>query len=348
MKVLYIFLFAVTAISAQTKQKIYDIINSVSEERLRQDVKTLTVFGARNTFSDTLSTTRGFGATRRCIKNEYEIIFKNCNNSLNVFYQKYFVTKKGNRRVSHDAWVVHVVTLQKGTKYPNRYIIMSGDIDSRASETMDFITDAPGANDNASGMTGAIEAARVLSKYKFESSIIYVGLSGEKQGLFGRAGLAKYAKDSGWKIIGILNNDMIGNIEGVDGVITKSINFEDLTIAMGKTWKYAEEIKYTLKAIKENNILKIYVDENVLNFMENKEFESTIMSNETIEGTVMFIDICRFTAISESTTIDKAVKMITAYFNEMVKEIMAHEGHIDQFIGDAIMAVFKGDFRQSC
>ena len=204
---------------AQTNQKIYDIIDNVSEERLRQDVKTLTEFGTRNTFSDTISTTRGIGAARRWIKNEFETISNDCNNCLNVFYQKDFVTKEGNRRVPHDAWVVNVVAIQKGTKYPNRYIIMSGDIDSRASDTMDFTTDAPGANDNASGMAGTIEAARVLSKYEFESSIIYVGLSGEEQGLFGGAGLAKYALDKGWEIIGILNNDMIGNIEGVDGVI---------------------------------------------------------------------------------------------------------------------------------
>lgn len=212
------FTFSVIAI-AQTNQKIYDIIDNVSEERLRQDVKTLTEFGTRNTFSDTVSSTRGIGAARRWIKNEFETISKACDNCLNVFYQKDFVTKEGNSRVPHDAWVVNVVAIQIGTKYPNRYIIMSGDIDSRASDTMDFTTDAPGANDNASGMAGAIEAARVLSKYKFESSIIYVGLSGEEQGLFGGAGLAKYAQDKGWDIIGILNNDMIGNIEGVDGVI---------------------------------------------------------------------------------------------------------------------------------
>ena len=138
---------------------------------------------------------------------------------MNVFYQKDFVTKEGNRRVPHDAWIVNVVAIQRGIKYPNKYVIMSGDIDSRASDTMDFTTDAPGANDNASGMAGTIEAARVLSKYKFESSIIYVGLSGEEQGLFGGAGLAKYAVDKGWDIIGILNNDMIGNITGLDGVI---------------------------------------------------------------------------------------------------------------------------------
>lgn len=116
-------------------------------------------------------------------------------------------------------WVVNVVAIQKGTRYPNNFIIMSGDIDSRASNTMDFTTDAPGANDNASGMAGTIEAARVLSKYQFENSIIYVGLSGEEQGLFGGAGLAKYAKQQGWNIIGVFNNDMIGNIDGIDGVI---------------------------------------------------------------------------------------------------------------------------------
>ncbi|WP_142783599.1 M28 family metallopeptidase [Changchengzhania lutea] len=221
MKFLYvIILFLVSfKISAQTNQKIYNIIDAISEEHLRIDVRTLTNFGTRNTFSDTLSNTRGIGAARRWIKYEFETISKRCNNCLTVFYQKDFVTKAGNSRVPHDAWVVNVVAIQKGTKYPNRFVIMSGDIDSRASDTMDFKTDAPGANDNASGMAGTIEVARVLSKYKFESSIVYVGLSGEEQGLFGGAGLAKYAKDNGWDIIGVLNNDMIGNIKGIDGVI---------------------------------------------------------------------------------------------------------------------------------
>ncbi|MDB2384986.1 M28 family metallopeptidase [Polaribacter sp.] len=218
-KITLLLLLFTTIISSQTDSKIYDIINAVSESRIKNDVKTLTEFGTRNTFSDTVSNTRGIGAARRWIKSEFDNISKDCKNCLEVFYQKDFVTKEGNRRVPHDAWVVNVVAIQKGTKYPNKYIIMSGDIDSRASDTMDFTTDAPGANDNASGMAGTIEAARVLSKYKFESSIIYVGLSGEEQGLFGGAGLAKYAEEKGWDIIGILNNDMIGNIEGVDGVI---------------------------------------------------------------------------------------------------------------------------------
>ena len=211
-------LFTLNA-NAQTDQKLYDIVDAVSTDRIKADVKTLADFGTRHTFSDTVSETRGIGAARRWIKKEFETISKDCNNCLNVFYQKDFVTKDVKKRVPHDGWIMNVLAIQVGSKYPNRYIIMSGDIDTRASDVMDFTIDAPGANDNGTGMADTIEAARVLSKYKFESSIIYVGLSGEEQGLFGGAGLAAYAKEKGWDIIGVFNNDMIGNIEGVDGVI---------------------------------------------------------------------------------------------------------------------------------
>lgn len=217
--VLIMLLLVAIPIKAQNHQDLYKIIESVSADRIQNDIQTLVNFGTRNTFSDTISNTRGIGAARRWIKSEFDSISKTCNNCLEVFYQKDFVTKEGHSRVPHDAWVVNVVAIQRGTKNPNKYIIMSGDIDSRAGNTMDFTSDAPGANDNASGMAGTIEAARVLSKYTFENSIVYVGLSGEEQGLFGGQGLAKYAKDNNWDIIGVFNNDMIGNIKGVDGVI---------------------------------------------------------------------------------------------------------------------------------
>jgi Zn-dependent M28 family amino/carboxypeptidase len=211
-------LFTINSFS-QTDQKLYDIIDAVSAERIKQDVKTLADFGTRHTLSDTLSETRGIGAARRWIKSEFEKISSNCNNCLEVSYQKNLIPKGDNARIVHDVWIVNVVSIQRGTKYPNRYIIMSGDIDSRVSDPTDFTSDSPGANDNASGMAGTIEAARVLSKYQFESSIIYLGLSGEEQGLYGGKGLAEYAQNKGWDIIGIMNNDMIGNIKGVDGVI---------------------------------------------------------------------------------------------------------------------------------
>jgi len=206
-------------LTAQTDQKIYDIINAVSADRIEGDIKKLAGFGTRHTLSDTVSETRGIGAARRWIKSEFDNISKDCNNCLEVFYQKDLVKKGTNQRITKDVWVVNVVAIQRGTKHPNRFIMMSGDIDSRISDPTDYTNDSPGANDNATGMAGAIEAARVLSKYKFENSIIYVGLSGEEQGLFGGQGLAKHAKENNWNIIGIMNNDMIGNIKGVDGVI---------------------------------------------------------------------------------------------------------------------------------
>ncbi len=220
MKPLYLLFFLVSQmVSSQTDSSLYGIIENISAQRIESDVRTLANFETRNTFSDTVSNKRGIGAARRWIKSEFDLISKECNNCLNVFYQKDFVTKKDGDRIPKDAWIVNVAAVQKGTKNPNRYIIMTGDIDSRNSDTMDFTNDAPGANDNATGMAGAIEAARVLSKYKFENSIIYLGLSGEEQGLYGGKGFAEFAKKNNWEIIGVLNNDMIGNIEGVDGVI---------------------------------------------------------------------------------------------------------------------------------
>ena len=203
----------------QTDPKIYSLIKDVSSKRIESNIRTLANFGTRNTFSDTISNKRGIGAARRWIKSEFEKVSKDCSNCLEVFYQKDYVTTNDGERVPKDTWIVNVVAIQKGTKNSNRYVIMTGDIDSRNSDPIDFTKDAPGANDNATGMAGTIEAARVLSKYKFDYNIVYLGLSGEEQGLFGGKGFAAFAKKNNWEIIGVLNNDMIGNIEGVNGVI---------------------------------------------------------------------------------------------------------------------------------
>lgn len=206
----------------QSDQRLYDIANGASPERIEQDIRTLVGFGTRNTLSDTLSTTQGIGAARRWIKAEFEKISAECGGCLEVEFQYNLVKASENRRIPEDVYVVNVVAYQRGTRYPNRHIIMSGDIDSRVSSSTDATSESPGANDNASGMAGAIEAARVLSKYKFPSTIVYAGLSGEEQGLFGGQHMAKVAKEEGWEVMGILNNDMIGNIKGIDGVINNT------------------------------------------------------------------------------------------------------------------------------
>jgi class 3 adenylate cyclase len=143
---------------------------------------------------------------------------------------------------------------------------------------------------------------------------------------------------------GDMDNIRTAMNRGAFDFITKPINFEDLTITMEKTLEYTRQLRQTLKAIRENNILKMYVDANVLNFMGSREYEAAITANEHIEATVMFIDVCGFTAISEATPADKVVEMLNTYFEVMVKEIIDQNGYIDKFIGDAIMAVFRGEY----
>ncbi len=204
---------------AQSDARIYEIVDAVSAERLERDIRALAGFGTRSTLSDTLSEMRGIGAARRWIKSEMDAISAACDGCLEVSFEGALVPGSERGRIREDTWVVNVMAIQRGTVHPNRYIVMSGDIDSRPSDATDGVADAPGANDNASGMAGVIEAARVLTRYGFPSSIVYLGLSGEEQGLFGGQHVAGLAAERGWDVVGVLNNDMIGNIEGVDGVI---------------------------------------------------------------------------------------------------------------------------------
>ncbi|HRX98247.1 MAG TPA: adenylate/guanylate cyclase domain-containing protein [Bacteroidales bacterium] len=131
---------------------------------------------------------------------------------------------------------------------------------------------------------------------------------------------------------------------GAFDFVTKPVDFNDLELTIEKTLRHVMQLKETLRAIKENNILKMYVDETVLNFMDTREYESSIMKNETVEASVAFIDICSFTAISENESPDDVVKLLNSYFDVMVKEIINQGGFVDKFIGDAIMAVFRGDY----
>jgi adenylate cyclase len=143
---------------------------------------------------------------------------------------------------------------------------------------------------------------------------------------------------------GDMDNIRCAMNRGAFDFICKPIQFEDLELTLIKTLKYVTQIRETVQAIKENNILRMYVDDSVLQFMTRTEYESTLMVNETVEATVVFMDICGFTAISEKETADVVVKLINKYFDLMVKEIIAHGGYVDKFLGDAVMAVFRGEF----
>ncbi|WP_390382669.1 M28 family metallopeptidase [Alteromonas sp. MTD1] len=215
-----LFLQTTSAAQSEQTQTLYDIAKEISPERIESDVTTLVNFGTRHTLSETESDTRGIGAARRWIKAEFDKISAECGGCLEVYFQSDVIS--GEKRIPDPVEVKSVIAIQRGTTDPDRYVIMSGDIDSRVSDVMDYTSDAPGANDNASGVAGTLEAARVLSKYKFNGSIVYAALAGEEQGLFGGRIMAEQAKEDGWRIKAVLNNDMIGNIEGVNGVINNT------------------------------------------------------------------------------------------------------------------------------
>jgi hypothetical protein len=198
--------------------RIHAIVAAVSAERIERDIRTLVGFGTRHTLSDTVSASRGIGAARRWIFDEFTRIAKGCGGCLEVRYVSDVVKGTPNGRIKEDANVVNVVAILRGTTEPNRYVLLSGDIDSRVSDVMNATSDSPGANDNASGVAATLEAARVLSQYRPDASVVFAALSGEEQGLNGGAILAKVAKAEGWRIDAVINNDMIGNIAGIDGV----------------------------------------------------------------------------------------------------------------------------------
>jgi hypothetical protein len=208
-----------SATASASDAELQAIATASSAARIAADIETLVGFGTRHTLSETQSQTRGIGAARRWIEDEFNRISTDCGGCLEVFTVGDTVS---GDRIPEPTEVVNVVAVLRGTQDPNRYVMMSGDIDSRVSDPLNAESDSPGANDNASGMAGVLEAARVLSNYRFAGSIAFVGLSGEEQGLYGGAILAKHAIAHNWRIQAVINNDMIGNITGVNGVTNNS------------------------------------------------------------------------------------------------------------------------------
>lgn len=193
---------------------LHQLAAQVDPARLEADVRTMVGFGTRHSLSDTRSETRGIGAARRWVHAEFERISAACGGCLEVMYVGGAYT---GARVPNETEIISVVAIQRGTTDPNRFVLMGGHLDSRVSDVMNATDDAPGANDDASGVAGTIEAARILSQHKFPGSIAYVAFSGEEQGLVGAQFVAQKAKDDGWRLVGVLNNDMIGNTRGIGG-----------------------------------------------------------------------------------------------------------------------------------
>ncbi len=186
------------------------------------DVRTLAGFGTRHTLSDTLSPTRGIGAARRWLKAEFDRIAAGCGGCLEVFYQRGVVQGVPNSRVTSDVEIVNVVAIQRGTTRADRYLAMTAHYDSRATGANDATADAPGAVDDASGTAAVLEAARILTRFRFPKTIVYAALAGEEQSLLGGQQLARWIRAQGWALEGVLNNDIVGNSEGSGGTVNNT------------------------------------------------------------------------------------------------------------------------------
>jgi hypothetical protein len=183
--------------------------------RLKADVDTLVHFGTRHTLSDPANAKRGIGAARRWFASEMKKTAKQCGECLKVEEVQRVVT---GDRAPAGVNVVDVLAIQQGTD-PTRVVIVQGHIDSRVTDVMNATADAPGANDDASGVALVLEAARLLSKQRFAATIVYAALSGEEQGLLGGKLLADTARQRGWTVSAVLNNDIVGNTVGTDGSV---------------------------------------------------------------------------------------------------------------------------------
>ncbi|MDE2196702.1 MAG: M28 family metallopeptidase [Gammaproteobacteria bacterium] len=204
------------AVPPQEHPALREIAGAVSAEHLRSLDEKLVGFHTRHTLSSTTSPTRGIGAARRWVKAQFEGISKNCGGCLQVITPSQVVTGPG---IPEPTEVMDVVAIQKGTTDPSRYIVMTAHLDSRVADIMNSTANAPGADDDGSGVSAVLETARVLSKYKFNATIVYSADSGEEQGLYGGKIIARHAKAHGWNVEADINNDMIGNSQGSDGVM---------------------------------------------------------------------------------------------------------------------------------
>ena len=193
-----------------------EIAADVRPDELHATIERLVGFGTRHTLSDTASNTRGIGAARRWVRARFEAIGAACGGCLKVETPTDVVS---GERIPSPTEIMDVLAIQPGSSDPNRVVVISGHLDSRVSDVMNATSDAPGANDDGSGVAEVIEAARVLSRHRYAATIVYAVLQGEEQNLYGGALLAKYAKAQGWQVEADLNNDIDGNIHGLSGVI---------------------------------------------------------------------------------------------------------------------------------
>jgi hypothetical protein len=222
-------------------------VGHVSAQRLRATVEKLVSFGTRHTLSSQTDPRRGIGASLSWTEAELKTYSRRCGGCLQVGRASEVME---GRRLPAPTRITNVFAVQRGTERPNDVVIITGHIDSRVTDVMDAAEDAPGANDDGSGVAAVLEAARVLSMHKFPGTIVYAALMGEEQGLYGGKVMSNYAKARGWNVVANLNNDIIGNSCGSDGVCNDR---QVRVFSEGPRWQGHEDLAARIRSLGGEN-----------------------------------------------------------------------------------------------
>ncbi|RLJ72829.1 M28 family metallopeptidase [Pedobacter alluvionis] len=192
-------------------QDIDTMVKNVNQDSLKSYISKMVSFGTRNTLSDIKSKTKGIGAARNWVVNKFNQFAKHSDGRLTAYLDT-ITFKPDGKRIDQPTLLGNAVAILKGTDANDKRVyVVSGHLDSRVTDVMNRSSDAPGANDDGSGVAGVIEAARIMSQYKFPATIIFVAVSGEEQSLLGSGFMAAKAKKENWNVDAMLNNDMIGS-----------------------------------------------------------------------------------------------------------------------------------------
>ena len=194
--------------------RIAATLKEISPTRIRATIERLVSFGTRATLSAqdpaSIAGGHGIGAAREWIKAQFERYSKDCGGCLEVKTDAF--TQVPAERIPQATQITNVYAVMKGAdaEAAKRIVLVTGHYDSRVTDVLDAKSEAPGANDDGSGTAVSLECARVLSKLKLPSTIIFLTVAGEEQGLYGSRHFAQMAKEQGWNIVAVLNNDIVG------------------------------------------------------------------------------------------------------------------------------------------
>lgn len=273
--------------TVQQDPEILNYVSQVSTDSLKSHINSLVGFGTRHTMSSTTDPKRGIGAARKWVLKKFNDYAKNAGGRMEVLMQNQTLQSDG-KRIDRPTDLGNVIAIIHGTDSKDkRLFMMSGHLDSRVSDVMNTKDNAPGANDDGSGVAGLVESARILSKSKFPASIVLVAFSGEEQGLLGSKMLAEKATAEGWQLDALLNNDMISNNLSSD---THLINAHQLRVFSEGLPQYeldkkASDIrKFGLENDGESRQLARYIKEVGERYVDNLQVKLIYRNDRFLRG----------------------------------------------------------------